>query len=260
MIDKTRSDIRLGDLSAVDVGDVPARPARAQPVAAPVPAAAARFPLVPVLAGLVLLLLVVVTWQLFEQRRLGEGLAALEAQARESVQTLETRVASTQTTLKSNDSETQKSLELLQADLRKLDAGQGRLSARLEQQARAQAQDVAELKAVAAELRKLAQASAQADSQQEARLKALADALEQQAARQKTQADALARLERSGELAQLRTELAVLGGSLRESQDDHERRLKAGEQAQASNDAFRRQVNATLDRLTQQVSELYQRR
>lgn len=274
MNDHTRSDIRLGDLSALDPASTEAPGPRltspppdvtvvAQPPVVaghghrPPPAAPSRLPLSTlVLGSLVMLLIGVVIFLVVGQRDLQRSLATLEAKNRESVETLANRVSSTSTTLKSADSETQRSLNLLAADIAKLDAGAVRLGKGIEQQARLQTDAAGELKTVATELRRLAQV----DSQNEARLKSLADTLETLGARQKTLADGLTRLERSGEAAQLRSEVAMLSESLRDLQTDYDKRLKASEQAQASNDAFRRQVNATIDRLNQQVSELYQRR
>lgn len=217
--------------------------------------------LVPVLAALVVLLLGTVIYLWLTQRELAASLAVLEAKSRESVATLADRVSSTSTTLLSADSQTQKSLNVLAGDIARLEAAIGRLQKALDTQARQQAAATAETKAtLATELQRVAQADQQAEAQRDARIKSLADGLDTLAARQKALADNLARLERNGEAAQLRAEVALLGADLREMRDDYDRRLKAGEQATASSDAFRRQVNATIDRLNQQVSELYQRR
>ena len=282
MSDKTSRDVRLGDLSAVDaagrdageprVGSAgpldPTRTQRAVHIAADSAPArpswalpAQRPPLsVMLLGGCVVLLIGAVVFLSVQQRELGRGLAVLEASARDSVATLETRVASTTTTLKSSDSETQKSLDLIAADIGKLDAGITRLSRQLEQESRTRAVLDAELKSVAAELRKADLAGTQLDAQFDTRMKTLADNIDQLAARQATQADGLAKLARSGDAAQLRSDVAVLAASVRDMQDEHEKRLKATEQAVSSSDAFRRQVNATIDRLNQQMTELYQRR
>ncbi len=269
--DITRREVALGDLSALDTTasdgvPVGGGPAPAAPRSHSRPGSAGRMqlsglssPLV-VLCALVVLLLGTVVFLVVQQRQLAASLAALEQRARESVASLETQVASTSTTLRSADSETQKSLNLVARDIARIDANIARLSTRLDQENKARAAVDADLKATAADLRKLAQSSAQSDSQLDGRLRTLADSVDQLAARQKAQADGLARLERSGELAQLRSEVSVLGASLREMQDEHERRLKAAEQAVGSTDAFRRQVNSTIDRLNQQVAELYQRR
>lgn len=275
MVDKTRRDLSLGDLSAVDA---PGRDAGEPRVgsAAGVDATRTQHPLKAVVAPLaasprppvallvlgatVVLLLGAVIFLVVQQRDLARSLAVLEASARESVETLETRVASTNTTLRSSDSETQKSLDLVAADIGKLDSSLARLSRQAEQEGRARAALDTELRAVAAELRKADQAGDQVDAQLDTRLKALADSIDQLGARQASQADGLAKLARSGDAAQLRSEVAVLGASVRDMQDEHEKRLKATEQAISSNDAFRRQVNATIDRLNQQVSELYQRK
>lgn len=276
MTDDTRRDIALGDLSVLDTPGAAAEPqlgtgaidptrSGMRPVSPPPSrpswVAPRRPPLeVLVLGALVLLLAGAVVFLVVQQRKLSASLAGLEQSARESVASLETQVASTSTTMRSADSETQKSLNLIAADIGRIDGNIARLSRQLDQEAKARAGLAGELAGTATDLRKLSQASAQGDAQLEARLKTLADSLDQLAARQKTQGDNLARLERSGEAAQLRSEVAVLGASLREMQDEHERRLKSAEQAIGSTDAFRRQVNATIDRINQQVAELYQRR
>lgn len=266
-------EIRVGDLSSLhpegdpvtgapaDNWPPPSAALRQGPKGIAIARAWRNMPeLLPVLAGLLLVTMGLAVWLWLEQRQLAASLAALEQRARESVALLETQVASTSTTLRSADSETQKSLNLVARDIARIDANIARLSTRLDQENKARAAVDADLKATAADLRKLAQSSAQSDSQLDGRLRTLADSVDQLAARQKAQADGLARLERSGELAQLRSEVSVLGASLREMQDEHERRLKAAEQAVGSTDAFRRQVNSTIDRLNQQVAELYQRR
>lgn len=285
MTEDPRRDIRLGDLSALDPAstetsgpgvsavddlvitrqmpavtlppetDTAARP----PVAASV--APAHPLLVPVLGALVLLLLGTVIYLLLTQRELAGSLAVLEAKSRESVATLADKVSSTSTTLRSADSQTQKSLNVVASDIARIEAAIGRLEKALDAQARQQAAATGEVKAaLAADLRQAVQADQQGEAQRDARIKAQADGLDALAARQKVLADNLARLERNGEAAQLRAEVALLGADLREMREDYDRRLKAGEQATASSDAFRRQVNATIDRLNQQVSELYQRR
>lgn len=269
MTDKTRSDIRIGDLTALDGDDDVSAGARAPrpaspPGGAPVRVAApgrraAGWP-VPVLAVVSLLLAGACGWLYSEVQRLSAAQAVLAAKQDESVRALETQVASTTTTLKSSDSQTQQSLNLVAADIRRLDDGLQRLARGLDAQGKAAGKTAADLEALAKSLRATADAQAQAETRLGERLRGVADTLEQQAARQKSLSDAVTRLERSGEVAQLRSELSVLGASLRESQQDHERRLKSAEQAIASNDAFRRQVNGTLDRLGQQVAELYGRR
>lgn len=280
MIDETRRDIRLGDISALD----PSATAAAGPqvsstagvvttrqpaVTAEVPPGSAargrpaspRLPVpVIVLVVAVLLLAAAVVHLLLEQRRLQASLAVLEAQSRESVASLADRMASTSTNLKSADSETLKSLNLLASDIAKLDAAAARLSKALEQQGRQHTAVAGELRALGAEVQRSDQAAAQADAQRDGRARTLTEALDALAVRQKSLADTVARLERSSDATQLRAEVAVLGTSLRELQEQYDRRLKAGEQAVASNDAFRRQVNATIDRLNQQINELYQRR
>lgn len=277
MTDDTRRDVALGDISALSaavtdeargpgIGDTgagasPREIPRAARVPAPPSSAWNGQPRsVLVLGALVVLLLGTVIFLLVQQRQLAASLAALEQRARESVASLETQVASTSTTLRSADSETQKSLNLVAKDIARIDANIARLSTRLEQENKARAAVESDLKSTAGDLRKLAQSVAQSDSQLDGRLRTLAEGVEQLAARQKAQGDSIARLERSGELAQMRSEVAVLGASLREMQDEHEKRLKAAEQAMGSTDAFRRQVNSTIDRLNQQVAELYQRR
>lgn len=286
MTEDPRRDIRLGDLSALDPAatetsgpglsaidevaitrqlpavSLPAdADAGALPPPAAVPAAPAHPLVIPVLAALVVLLLGMVIHLLLTQRELAGSLAVLEEKSRESVATLADKVSSTSTTLRSADSQTQKSLNVVAGDIARLEAGIGRLQKALDAQARQQAAATAEAKAaLAAELQRVTQADQQGEAQRDARIKSLADGLDALAARQKTLADNLARLERNGETAQLRAEVALLGADLREMREDYDRRLKAGEQATASSDAFRRQVNATIDRLNQQVSELYQRR
>lgn len=210
-----------------------------------------------VVVGLVMAALLVALTHIYrEQQTLAGALALIQAQQQESVQSLETRVASTTTTMKSKDSETQKSLNTLVADIRRLDVALGKLTQQVGSQGHDIGRQESDLRKLAGELRSLVQASAQADL----RLRELVTDVEQQAARQKGLADAITRLERSTDAAQLRAEVAVLGASLREGQQEHERRIKATEQAIASNDAFRRQVNATIDRLAQQLNELYPRR
>lgn len=290
MIDKTSRDIRLGDLSAVDAtgarepnlgeghadavadttGVVRRRSSatvstnRSDPGAAHPPAGFALSWPVVAMALLVIVLLGGVILLLLEQRSLGAQLAVLQAEARKSVETLESRVATTNTTLKSTDSETQRSLDIIATNISKLDRSLAKVGQALEQESKTRAAQDGELKTFVLEVQKALQAdmqaAAQADTRFETRLKTLADSLDQANAKLKTQADAVARLERSNEAAQLRSEVAVLGASVRQLQDDHEKRLKAIEQVSGSNDAFRRQVNATIDRLNQQVSELYQRR
>lgn len=278
MIDQTRRDVNLGDLSTVDAAGRGAGEPRVgadtldvtrtgqRPVVPPGsgPAAPPRRPplfvAVLVLGGLGLLLVGVVIFLVLQQRELGRGLAVLEATARDSVATLETRVASTNTTLKSSDSQTQKSLDLIAADIGRLNDNLARLSRQLEQETRTRAGLEGELRSIATELRKADQTGIQTDAQLDTRLKAAAESVDQLAARQATQAEGLARLARNGDAAQLRSEVAALGATVRDLQDDHDKRLKATEQAVGSSDAFRRQVNATIDRLNQQVAELYQRR
>lgn len=278
MIDQTRRDVNLGDLSTVDAAGRGAGEPRVgadtldvtrtgqRPVVPPGsgPAAPPRRPplfvAVLVLGGLGLLLVGVVIFLVLQQRELGRGLAVLEATARNSVATLETRVASTNTTLKSSDSQTQKSLDLIAADIGRLNDNLARLSRQLEQETRTRAGLEGELRSIATELRKADQTGIQTDAQLDTRLKAAAERVDQLAARQATQAEGLAKLARNGDAAQLRSEVAALGATVRDLQDDHDKRLKATEQAVGSNDAFRRQVNATIDRLNQQVAELYQRR
>lgn len=282
MPDLTRRDVRVGDLSEISAADATGAPARAAAGAKvpSAPAAGARVPAagVPLPAGagrrvdyrVVLLALLVVALAMAvgylyrEQQRLAGALAAVEEQQQASMQLLETQVVSTastlENTLKSSDSETQKSLNLLAADLRRINDALGNQSRQADAQGKDLGRRAGELAALGEEVKQLGQASAQAATQLDARLKTLGEAMEQQSGRQKSLADAVTRLERSGDASQLRSELAVLSASLREGQQEHERRIKATEQAIASNDAFRRQVNATIDRLTQQVSELYQKR
>lgn len=279
MHDQTRRDVNLGDLSTVDAAGRGVGEPRVgadtlditrtgqRPVASLLPGPVAPPSLPPLfvavlgLGGLGLLLVGVVVFLVLQQRELGRGLAVLEATARDSVATLETQVASANTTLKSSDSQTQKSLDLIAADIGRLHDNLARLSRQLEQETRTRAGLEGELKTIATELRKADQTGAQADAQLDTRLKAAAESIDQLAARQATQAEGLARLARNtGDAAQLRSEVAGLGAAIRDLQDDHDKRLKATEQAVSSSDAFRRQVNATVDRLNQQVAELYQRR
>lgn len=276
MTDNNRDDVALGDLSRIDVtgSDGPRRrPAVAvadpgapsRPSPSPLAGATGLLPKKQVvLVALVAALLLVCGWLLVQQQRLASSLAVLEARAQDSVLSLETQVASTATSLKSNDSQTQQSLDVLAADIGKVNGAVGRLSRLVDKQGKDLVAGSSELAALAAEVRALAETSAQSTGQLEvrleARLKAVASLLEQQAARQKALGEAVTRLERTGDLAQLRSEVAVLGASLRDIQDEHGKRLRAAEQAIASNDAFRRQVNASIDRLVQQVGELSARR
>lgn len=286
MTDKTSRDIRLGDLSGIDatgtqepslgaaemVNPTGAARRRAAPVVADAPLpggtsstsrAGMSWPLV-TLSAFVVLLAGVVVALLLQQRGLSLQLATLQSEARMSVETLENRVASTNTTLKSADSETQQAFNLIAADIGRLDKSLTRIGQALEQEAKVRDALNSDLQVLATDTRKavqaLTQANVQLDTKFDARAKALADNLDQFNARLKAQADSLARLERSSDAAQLRSEVAVLGASIRQLQDDHEKRLKSIEQVAGSNDAFRRQVNTTIDRLNQQVSELYQRR
>lgn len=281
MPDLTRRDVRVGDLSEISAADAtgasprvtpdvkvqpPATGAKARVPGTPPPAGAGRrFDYRAILLALPVVALVVAVVYLYrEQQHLASALAAVEEQQQASMQLLETQVVSTastlENTLKSSDSETQKSLNLLAADLRRINEALGRQSRQVDAQGKDLGRRVEELGALTEEVKRLGQASTQAATQLDARLKMLGETLEQQSGRQKSLADAVTRLERSGDVSQLRSELAVLSASLREGQQEHERRIKATEQAIASNDAFRRQVNATIDRLTQQVSELYQKR
>ncbi len=285
MVDKTRRDIYLGDIASaldqvaadpheprvsgdgahVDVTLTGQRSVRAAQAMASSPddsRSMSRPWLVPgAFAAVILAFAGTVIFLVLQLRDLEHALAVLETRSRESVATLENQVVSANTTLKSADGATQRSLNLVAADISRLDAGLVRLTRQFEQGTRELVAADAALKTAVAESRT---AGAQADAQMEARLdvryKALADGLEQLANRQKQLADNLARLERKGDAAQLRAEVALLGASIREAQDEHDKRLKATEQAIASSDAFRRQVNATIDRLNQQVGELYQRR
>jgi septal ring factor EnvC (AmiA/AmiB activator) len=296
MTDKTSRDIRLGDLSDIEpsstqeprLGDSSVssttrpvdrqgtgRRARVDPrmdsrVDAPIdvtstrrvaepPASRSTWPMV-AMGVVVLGLLAVVVMLVSEQRKLSASLHALEAQSKASVQTLESRVASTSTTLKSADSETQRSLNVLGGDISSLNKTLSKLAEALTQEAQARTAVDTELKAVTAEMRKADQTATQSDTLRDARLKAISENLEQVNGRLKSVSEGLARLERSGDLSQLRSEVAVLGASIRQLEDDHDRRIKSVEQTTGSNDAFRRQVNSTIDRLNQQVTELYQRR
>lgn len=291
MTDDTRRDIPLGDLSAIEtaeptrrqprIGDagaadgktrparIPAFPVRetgdrTEPRFAALPLAGSSSWPVVALTVSVLLLAGLVIYLLYRQSTTETALAALEANARASVQTLESRVASTNTTLRSTDSETQRSLNLVGEDIRRLNDGINRLAKALRDEVAAREALGKDLATLAGQMREntLAAQKTATDQQRalDVRLKSLADAVEAAAARQKSMADSLARLERQSEAAQLRSEIAVLGASVRQLQEDHERRLRSAEQSAASNDAFRRQVNATIDRLIQQVNELYARR
>ncbi|MFP5384039.1 MAG: hypothetical protein ACLGHG_08220 [Gammaproteobacteria bacterium] len=280
MPDLTRRDVRVGDLSEINAADANASPRATAGAKVPSAPAAGRVPVpgVPSTAGagrgldykailialLVVVLMLAVVYLYRQQQQLAGALAAVEEQQRASVRLLETQVVSTastlESTLKSSDSETQKSLNLLAADLRRINDVLGKQSRQVDAQGKDLGRRVEELGALTEEVKRLGQASTQAATQLDTRLKTLAENLEQQSGRQKSLADAVTRLERSGDASQLRSELAVLSASLREGQQEHDRRIKATEQAIASNDAFRRQVNATIDRLTQQVSELYPKR
>lgn len=207
-----------------------------------------------------MVLLAAIVMLVMQQRELAASLAQLEAKANESVATLASRVASTNTTLKSSDSETQRSLNVLGADVASLNRTLGQLATALEQEAKARAAVDGELKALAVELRKADQGATQSDTLRDTRLKAISENLEQVNGKLKTYGESVARLERAGDAAQLRSDVAVLGASIRQLEEDHEKRLKSIEQSSGSYDAFRRQVNATIDRLNQQVTELYQRR
>lgn len=285
MVDKTRRDIHLGDFASamdqvaldphepslsgdgarVDVTLTGQQPVRAAPAMASSPDVARRMSqswLVPgAFAALILAFAGTVIFLVLQLRELQHALAVLETRSRESVATLENQVVSANTTLKSADGATQRSLNLVAADISRLDAGLVRLTRQFEQGTRELVAADAALRTAATESRTAGtQANAQLEARLDLRYKALADGLEQMASRQKQLADNLTRLERKGDVAQLRAEIALLGASIREAQDEHDKRLKATEQAVASSDAFRRQVNATIDRLNQQVSELYQRR
>lgn len=284
MNDKTSRDVRLGDLSAIEasstreprLGDAAVsatRPAadplatgrrprvetRPSTGAVSAPTGASPWPML-VVGLFVLALIAAVVVLLVEQRELSASLRALEAQSKAQVETLETRVASTSTTLKSTDSETQRSLNVLGNDIATLNKTLGKLAEALEQESTARLAVDTEVKALAVEMRKADQGSAQADTLRDTRLKAIGENLEQLNTRLKSVSDGLTRLERSGDVGQLRSEVAVLGASVRQLEDDHEKRLKSIEQSAGSSDAFRRQVNSTIDRLNQQVTELYQRR
>lgn len=292
MTEKTR-DVRLGDLAAVDaditrsqprIGEVPvvdsstpqpshdagpggltgtrsaARPASGPPPKGPdTRRAESSVPLIALAVSVVVLAGIVVL--LFnELSRLRDAVAAVEARSSASVATLESQVASTSTSMRSADTETQKSLNVLAGDINRLNDGLNRIARALEAESQARGEVGKELAVLAQQARDMAKAGTDHQGRVDARLKSVAESLDQLAARQKTQADALARVERSSDAAQLRADVGVLGASVRQLQEDHEKRLKAAEQASASNDAFRRQVNATIDRLQQQVGELYQRR
>lgn len=298
MTDKTTRDIRLGDLSEIEssttreprLGDgsvaqtSDTRPLREpQPTGrrprtgtppgettvteprvsvAPrttAPAAAANWPVV-FLGVVVIVLVALVVMLLADQRKMQASMQALENRAQEQVKTLESRVASTSTTLKSADSETQRSLNVLGSDISSLNKTLAKLAAALDLEVKARLVVDTEVKTLATELRKADQTAAQADVLRDARLKAIGENLEQLNARLKAVSESLAKLERAGDVSQLRSEVAVLGASVRQLEDDFSKRLKTVEQSSGSNDAFRRQVNSTIDRLNQQVSELYQRR
>lgn len=212
------------------------------------------------LGVVVIVLVALVMMLLSDQRKLQASLQALQAQSQEQVKTLESRVASTSTTLKSADSETQRSLNVLGSDIASLSKTLGKLAEALDQEVKARLAVDTEVKSLATELRKADQTAAQADVLRDARLKAIGENLEQLNTRLKGVSESLAKLERAGDVSQLRSEVAVLGASVRQLEDDFGKRLKSVEQSSGSNDAFRRQVNSTIDRLNQQVTELYQRR
>jgi septal ring factor EnvC (AmiA/AmiB activator) len=299
MTDKTSRDVRLGDLSEIEAtttneprvgegsvtgtrpareplatgrrprvpahsGDVPVRepreaPVAREPAALPIPSSSFNWPVL-FLGIVVIVLVALVVMLISDQRKLQASLQALQAQSQEQVKTLESRVASTSTTLKSADSETQRSLNVLGGDIASLNKTLGKLAEALEQEVKARLAVDTEVKSLATELRKADQTATQADTLRDARLKAIGENLEQLNTRLKGVSESLARLERAGDLSQLRSEVAVLGASVRQLEDDFSKRLKSVEQSSGSNDAFRRQVNSTIDRLNQQVTELYQRR
>jgi hypothetical protein len=87
-------------------------------------------------------------------------------------------------------------------------------------------------------------------------LRTLADGLDAVAADVARQGQTLQRVAQDADIQRLRGEVSVLGSSLRELIAEHDRRLRAGEQAMASVDAFRRQVNQTLDLHTRQIGTL----
>lgn len=264
MTDSKRGDVRIGDLSAVDASESRVDRVRVKTGGTSAPRndagspARAESPSGSGLKGIPLLVWVLVALfgalaafalhLYFEQQRLQEAIAALDSSQQQAAARLETKVASTTTTLRSNDAETEKSLNLLADDIRRLDESLGRRGQQVDAARR-------DLDALVDEFRQSLQQASRSTAQAEARLKALSESQEQLAGRLKSVADSLARLEKSGDVAQMRSELSVLSAALREGQQEHERRLKAAEQAIASNDAFRRQVNATIDRLTQQLAE-----
>lgn len=287
MRDDTRRDIRLGDLDSLEPGVTASREpglsatehlasSRHVPLIAMGPAATEadtgglrapagtpgpRARVIPAMWLALVLLLGFCGYLLYAQQQLAVTLAALDARSQASVEHLASEVSSTSSSLQDRDDEVRQSLRSLALQARKLEQALAVLEKPVADAARLQAANQAETKMLGAEMDRVGKARQQADARQEARLKALDDGLDAQAARQKALADSVARLERgSTELARLRNELSLLGAELHEAREEHDRRLRASEQATASNDTFRRQINATLDRLNQQVSELYQRR
>ncbi len=215
---------------------------------------------IPALVLTVLLLLGACGYLLYTQQQLATTLAALDARAQASVDSLASEVNTTSTTMQDTDDQVQRTLKVLTAQIKKLEQSLGALEKASDAGARQQAATDTGLKALNAELDRIGKTQLQTDAQQDARTKALSDTLDVQMAKQKNLSDALARLERNNDVAALRNDLNLLAADLREARSDYDRRLRAGEQATASNDAFRRQVNATLERINQQISELYQRR
>lgn len=260
----TGRDVRIGDLDDVKAErtrreprlDVDATAVVPAAPAAPRRAAAAagngRDLRVWALVALVVILLAAVVVLQVRQSAMQRAVAALETRAAASVETLETQVSATRETLATTDDAVRAELDRLGAQSRQLRDEQAKLQALLGQQGRGlEAQGKAATK-LAADLAGLAKADAAMD----ARLKTLADGLDALAADVGRQGQTLQQVAQDADIQRLRGEVSVLSSSLRELIAEHDRRLRAGEQAMASVDAFRRQVNQTLDLHTRQIGSL----
>jgi chromosome segregation ATPase len=258
-------DVRIGDLQGVeaertrreprldvDATAVVPRGGMAAGTRPAAPAAGRRDLRVWALGALVVLLLVAVIVLQVRQSAMQRVVVALEARAAASVETLETQVSATRATLATTDDAVRSELDGLAAQIKRLREDQAKLQAQLARQGSAlEAHDKAATK-LAADLAALGKADAAVD----ARLRTLADGLDAVAADVARQGQTLQRVAQDADIQRLRGEVSVLGSSLRELIAEHDRRLRAGEQAMASVDAFRRQVNQTLDLHTRQIGTL----